>query len=214
MAHQRLKIIASISDRRDDCIRVRCRCRRRLRWHAPEYREVLRNAGARTGNGVGPHCVAPDGGAPNIGIERIIDRGRRVGHFADRDSRARSGAGVETDVVGRRIRALRGDRAGLVDVRGENALAAEVQRRGTVDYARGRYRQLYCERGRRRRAISGTAGECEASRKGESEFPSHLNFSSKNGMRRTQLKQLVAATDRLQRSSFEYFLMEMWLILA
>ena len=126
---------------------------RRLRRNSAVDCIALRSAVAGRRNSIRADDVAPNGAPAAIGVERIIDRGSATGHFAGRDSRAGAGAGVEADVVRRRVGALHLEGGRLVDVAGENALAAEIEGRGADDRARCRNGHLHRESRRSRGCI-------------------------------------------------------------
>ena len=111
-------------------IAVSGRSRRGLRRHPAVDGVALGRATAGRRNGVRADRVAPDGGPTAIAVERVIHGIGAAGHLADRHRCARPGAGIEADVVGRRVSALHLQRRRIVNVRDENALTAEVQRGG------------------------------------------------------------------------------------
>ena len=69
-----------------------------------------------------------------------------LSHLAGRDGGACAGAGVEADMVGRGVGALNFQRKGVIDIRGEHALRAEMQRRrDAADHGRRHHRHLHGE---------------------------------------------------------------------
>jgi len=128
---------------------VDCRSGGRLGRHATIHRVALCGAVAACGNRVGTYRIAPNRGTAAIAVERISDRVCAIRHFASSHRRTCSGARVQPDIVGRRVRALDLDRGGLIDVCRQDPLAAEIVRRRAIDSARGRYGDLRRESCRR-----------------------------------------------------------------
>jgi hypothetical protein len=124
---------------------VRARRWGRLRHHPAVDGVALGRTATDRRNSIRTDRISPDGGSTAIAIERVIHGIGATGHLADGHRRARPRAGIQADVVGRRVSALHLNRRRLINVSDENALAAEIQRRGTIDRAGSSNRDLRCK---------------------------------------------------------------------
>ena len=109
-------------------IAVSGRSRCRLRRYPAVDGVALGRAVAGRRNSVRADRVAPDGGPTAVAVERVIHGVGAAGHLANGHCRACPGTSIEANVVGRCVGALHLHRRRLVNVRDENALAAEIQR--------------------------------------------------------------------------------------
>ena len=138
----------SIGHGHRDGIAVGCWSWGRLGRHTAINAVALRCTVAGRRDRVGTNRIAPDGGPAAVAVERVIDGIGAGAHFSDGDGRTCSGTCIEPNIEGRCIGALDLQRGCLVNVGKKHALAAEIERRGTVDRAR-RYNSDLRRKGRR-----------------------------------------------------------------